>query len=90
VRRALLFWVTVRVVLFVFALALRHEPQLPPPAVLLLAAVVAAMCILDARFMREDIFYANLGVPRWAPAAYGLIVPLAGEVMIAVAVRIVT
>jgi hypothetical protein len=81
-RRALLLWAPLRVLLFVLAMLLRLDPTLSPAGTLMLAAAVAVLCHVDGRFMRETIFHANLGTPTWAPAAAGFAVSLGAELVI--------
>jgi hypothetical protein len=82
--RAVLLWVPARAVLLGLALAFGLPAYpLAPVALLLLAVAVAAMCMVDARFMRESVFRANLGTPTWTPAAVAVVVVLAGEAVIA-------
>lgn len=79
-RRALVFWAALRALLFALAIGAGAGPAISPLSALLLAAVVAVLCTVDARFMRETIFQANLGTPPWAPAVAAVAVALTGAV----------
>jgi hypothetical protein len=80
-RRAALFWVAVRGSLLFLSVA-GVALALSPAGVLLVTGIVAVLCHVDARFMREDIFYANLGTPAWAPAVTGAALSLAAELLL--------
>jgi hypothetical protein len=81
VRRAALFWAAVRGSLL-FLSAAGVAVALSPAGVLLVTGIVAVLCHVDARFMREGVFYANLGTPVWAPAVTGVILSLAAELLL--------
>jgi hypothetical protein len=85
VTRALLLWVLVRIA--VMAVAMAPHLSLSFASVVIIVAVIPALCHVDARAMREDLFYANLGRPAWAPAVVGLLAACALELLIAVIVR---
>lgn len=71
-RRGLLLWLAVRVVLLGGTAAVgAPSVLLSPLALLMLVGVVAVLCRVDARLMREQIFHANLGTPTWVPVAVG-------------------
>jgi hypothetical protein len=80
-RRAALFWAAVRGSLLFLSVA-GVAVALTPAGVLLVTGIVAFLCHVDARFMREGIFFANLGTPAWAPAATGSILSLAAELLL--------
>jgi hypothetical protein len=83
--RAALFWVAARAALLAFGMSEAGAAHtLSVPALAVLAMVVGALCMLDARFMRESVFHANLGTPVWAPAAAGAAVTVLGEGAVAV------
>jgi hypothetical protein len=77
-RRALLLWAPLRLLLYVLAAGSGVSAAMGTVGAVLLAIAVATLCAIDARFMRETIFQANLGTPTWAPAAAGVAVSLAG------------
>jgi hypothetical protein len=77
-RRALLLWAPLRLLLYVLAVGSGVSGAMGTIGAVLLALVVATLCAIDARFMRETIFQANLGTPTWAPAAAGVAVSLTG------------
>jgi hypothetical protein len=76
-RRAFLFWAPLRLLLYVLAAGSGASAAMGTVGAVLLAIAVATLCAIDARFMRETIFQANLGTPTWAPAAAGVAVTLA-------------
>jgi hypothetical protein len=77
-RRAFLLWAALRLLLYGLAAGSGVSGAMGTVGAVLLALAVATLCALDARFMRETIFQANLGTPTWAPAAAGMAVSLAG------------
>jgi hypothetical protein len=83
-RRALLLWLPLRVLLLVGAVKLGLDPRPVPPGHLLFVAVAAVLCAVDARALRETVFQANLGTPAWVPAAAGATVAVLLELAIAV------
>lgn len=85
IRRALVLWLLVRVA--IMAVARNPDPGMSFGSVMIMFALVPALCHVDARVMREDIFYANLGRPVWAPAAAGLVVTCALESILAIITR---
>jgi hypothetical protein len=80
--RAFVVWFIVRATVAVLSIALGLPVRLPIVAVLLLVAVVAWLCRVDARIMRETVFFANTGVPVWIPGAVGAAVALVGELLV--------
>jgi hypothetical protein len=82
-RRALMLWLPLRVLMFLGAVGLGLDPRLVSFGNVLVIGVAAALCATDARVMREGIFMANLGTPRWAPAAAGAMVAMALEFAVA-------
>jgi hypothetical protein len=78
VRRGVVLWLLCRVVVIVIGVASRLGLllTLSPAVVLLLALAVAVLAQEDARAMRERLFYANLGVPTWLPAAVAGVIVL--------------
>jgi hypothetical protein len=88
VRRALLIWLLTRVVVAGIGVAAKVGLQLTlsPVTILLLAAVVAVLADVDARVMREPLFYANLGTPAWLNAALAGAIVLCIETAITIVV----
>jgi hypothetical protein len=83
VRRAVLLWLPLRVLLAGAALGQGLDARLGVAGVLLAGAVLATLCAVDARFMREPLFQAQLGTPAWAAPAAGVMVVLAVEAVVA-------
>lgn len=92
VWRALVLWLLVRLVRLVVsaygALSVGLTLAMSPLASLVLAGIVAALADVDARAMREPLFYASLGTPAWLPAALAGLCALVVEALITMAVVI--
>jgi hypothetical protein len=80
-RRAFLLWAVLRLLIYVLATGAGVSTAMGTAGAVLLALFVATLCAVDARFMREAIFQANLGTPTWAPTAAGVAVALTGFVV---------
>jgi hypothetical protein len=77
-RRALFLWAALRLLFHVLAAGAGVGAAMGTAGAVLLALAVGTLCAVDARFMREATFQANLGTPTWAPAVAGVAVALAG------------
>lgn len=80
-RRATVFWAAVRALLLAFSLGAGTGAALPPVSAFIMTVAVGVLCAADARFMRESLFHANLGVPPAAAGAAGVGVAAAAWVM---------
>jgi hypothetical protein len=81
--RGLLLWLAVRLAVSLLALGAGTGSGMSVPGALIIAATVAFLCNVDARFMSESIFHANLGTSMRAPAVAGAAVALACETTLA-------
>jgi hypothetical protein len=81
-RRAAVLWLPIRALMAAAALAFGFAAPMGIVGTLLSVAVLSSLCAIDARFMRETIFQAQLGTPTWAPAAAGAAVALAAELAV--------
>jgi hypothetical protein len=86
-RRGLFIWLPIHLVTWVGLQMLGH----PTPtfavtrlSALLIVAATAALAATDARIMREPLFYASMGVPRWLPAAAAALAAATTEIVISV------
>jgi hypothetical protein len=80
--RAFVVWVILRTTVALLSIGLRLPVRLPVVGVLLLVAVVAWLCRVDARIMRETVFFGNAGVASWMPGLVGAALALAGELLV--------
>jgi hypothetical protein len=81
-RRAIVLWLPLRVIILGLAMSFGLDPRPGAAGTMLMAAVAASLCSLDARALREPIFHANLGTPPWAPAVAGASVAVCLEVIV--------
>jgi hypothetical protein len=84
-RRGVVLWLLLRIA----AAALLQLPPtvtiaVAPLSVTIIIAATAALGGVDARIMREPLFYASLGVPRWVPAAAAAAAAAGMEIVLAV------
>ena len=87
VARATFLWLLVHAALWATTRgSLTEALNLTPSAALIAAAVTAGLAHVDAHVMREPVFYANLGVPRWTPAVTAFMTALTIDILLAVAV----
>jgi hypothetical protein len=85
--RAVFLWLLVHAALWATTRGpLTEMLNLTPSAAVIAAAVTAGLAHVDARVMREPVFYANLGVPRWTPALTAFMTALTIDILLAVAV----
>ena len=82
--RAFVLWVLLRVFV-TLAVAWMELGTAGSGAIMLL--LVPALCHVDARVMREELFYANLGRPTWMPAAAGAMFAVAAELLLGLILR---
>jgi hypothetical protein len=71
VRRGLFIWLPVHTAAWLGLWLLSYPPStfaVTRLSAFLIIAATAALAAIDARIMRESLFYANMGMPRWLPA----------------------
>lgn len=83
-----MLWLLVRLALWA---STRETPliemlNLSPLSVLVASAATAVLAQVDAHVMNEPLFYANLGIPRWTPAATTFITATAIDVVVALVI----
>jgi hypothetical protein len=83
-RRGLRIWMLVRAI-FAIALLMTLNPPLPVGGAIGLGVVVvtAALCFVDARLVKETVFLANLGLRLPSLLASFAVVPILGEMLLA-------
>lgn len=88
VTRAVLLWLLIRPLLWASMpdAPLTELLNLTPLSVLVASAVTAVLAQVDARVMNEPLFYANLGIPRWTPAATAFITATAIDLALALVI----
>ena len=83
--RAFVLWALLRVLVSV---AVAWMELGSAGAGVIMLALVPALCHVDARVMREELFYANLGRPSWAPAVAGALLAIGMEMLLAMLVAL--
>ena len=89
VWRGIVLWALVRISFWAMGLippGLGMPPTttitVSPVAVALIIAATGALAHVDARMMREPLFHALLGIPRWLPGVAAAAVSLIVEIML--------
>lgn len=86
-RRGLFIWLLIHTVAWL-GLQMLAAPSptfaVTRPGAVLIVTATSVLALVDARIMRESLFFGSLGVPRWVPAAAGA--AAAGVMEIAVSV----
>jgi hypothetical protein len=85
-RRGLFIWLPVHTAAWLGLWLLYPPPTFAVTrlSALLIIAATTALGAIDARIMREPLFYANMGMPRWLPAAAAAATAATMEIVISV------
>jgi hypothetical protein len=88
VARGALLWLLVRLVITGMAAAVSppsaHFMSLPPVIAAAVVALVATLARVDSRIMREQVFYANLGVPSVLTPGLAAVTAITLELSVAI------